>query len=178
MASSICNSLIAVANKDLTIQLQTLVGATDESHAFLVRAGLLQDDPTPGVSILTHTNDPAKPGEWWHSVVAGPEEKLSPHIDAYEIGGAELWWRRFTTTLTQFWSPTDDRSTAEQLASLVLARSEYALKNLNLNSIGADDYGETPLMIHIVSSYNHEAGGPGQFIWRGQVRWQVLTIKS
>lgn len=176
--TSVVNLIIDSVNADLVLNLQTLVAQGDATKAFLVRPGLLQADPTPGINVLTHVNDPEDEKSWENAVVSGPGSDLRTLVSnyPYEIGEGELWYRRFTTELIQFWKPGFSRDDARRFSNVVLSRAEHTIKH-SISGLGPDSFGEVSLAFYIASSRNSEGGGPGQFAWYGRIRWQALTGK-
>lgn len=173
--SNIFDLVIDAVNSRLLIDMQSLIDETDIARAGLVRAGVLQDNPLKfGVSVLTHPNDISDPKSWPHAVVSGAGEKLGLQSYPYEIGGGEMWYRRFSTQIEQFWKAGTPRESARRFSGTVLSRAEHAIKNANI-AVGADSFGETPIAVYLSSSYNSEGGGGNQFIWRGFIWWQCLT---
>lgn len=172
--TSVINDVIDTANLYLLNEMRAFIDSTDVTKAGLVRAGLLQDDPVePGISVLTHTNDPDDETGWDNAIVAGPGEDLSQRIPGYEVGGGELWWYRFTTEIVQFWAIGTTRENARRYAAVVLSRASHTIKNL-IFQVSADSFGNFPLQALVVSSRMIEAGGGDQFIWRTKLRWQCL----
>lgn len=161
----------------LLSEMQTLINSNDETRAGLVRVGKLQQNPViPVVSILTQANDPDSPDLWPHEIVKAPPTSESI-IPAYQIGGGEMWWRRFTTEIQQFWKTDTDRETALKYSSVVLSRAEKTISTTLLGLI--DDFGEGAGSVNVIRSKNIEGGGPPRnFIYRGRIWWQVLTEKD
>jgi hypothetical protein len=174
----------------LTAGCKTAVDESDDSRAFLVRAGRLQADPTTNVvSILIHPNDPEDPDGWKHAIITeNPTAMQNPWGEAafrvpmgmYEIGGGEHWWRRFTIELQMFWmNKALTRSEALALSHLVLGRAEEAIKE-GINTFGAcqDEWGERPWGVFVKSSRCLERGGPDtDWIWNGRIWVQFGTEK-
>lgn len=179
MSTSIISSLIHAANDALFAAMETELDSNDETRAGLVRIGKFQDNPTKyGLAILTHSNDPDNPGTWLHSALGAGGLTLHVQSDLlppYQIGGGEFWYRRFTTQIVFFCKPTATRDRASDLANIILRRAEHTLKNVDFSSIGPDSFGESPMVLHLAQSENLENGGVGQFIYKGFVKWQVLT---
>lgn len=182
--TSVLNTIIEYANDGLVTQLKDLIGDDDYAKSMLVRVGQLQDDPTTNlnllgasITVLTMMGDHDDPDKWVNTVLGGPGQEIRFDANPYEIGGGEIWWRRFTTKISQFWPETFTREQARQWGHEVLSRAEYAIKHAPL--VGAtDDYGECATEIKVVYSRNLEEGGPGQFIWQAKIWWQVMTGKE
>jgi len=171
---SILNLIVDYANEQLLYNLQYLVEQSDETRGGLVRAGLLQDDPLKnGINILTHIGDPEDELGWRHTIVRA--DTLPHHSPPpYMLGGGEMWHRKFTTELMQFFKTSVKRARARELASVILSRTEHAIRTMKLG-VGPDSFGEFAFKAFVHSSINTEAGGDGQFIWRGRIWWICLT---
>lgn len=177
---SIINQIVVAANASLSVAMRTALDANDETRAGVVKIGLLQDDPTrsvTGVSITTHLHDPDDDSGWRHAVVSGPGSTLGTNPPPYEIGGGEMWYRRYTTMLTQFFKSNVTATRSRELASIILSRAETAIKRMSLPQ-EQDDFGEVALQVLIHSSVNVQSGGPGAYIYHGKIWFQVLTEKE
>ena len=181
--TSVMNTILDYTNQALQRQLQDLVADDDPAKAGLVRIGQLQDDPTinlnligSSITVVSMMGDHDDPDKWPNVVWGGPGHEIRFDGPAYEIGGGEMWWRRFTTKLDQFWPDSYEREDARVQALEILSRAEHAIKTSPVLGI-TDDYGESALQINVVYSRNLEEGGPGQFIWRAKIWWQVATGK-
>lgn len=176
---SIIDLLVESVNQSLLYRLHDSVDTTDPSRAYQVRIGLLQDDPTHGVNILTHANDPDDVKGWLHAVVSGPGADLRTNLSniPYEIGGGELWFRRFTTELYIFCVPNASRDDSRREANVVLRRAEDAIRHADIG-VGPDSWNEYGLAMYVATSVNTEGGGPGQFIYHARVQFQILTGQS
>jgi hypothetical protein len=180
---SIINLLMTAIVNRLVDYLQLIPG-TDfeedfetEALAGLIRAGKLQDDPTVlQTNILVHPATKDAPNVLYDSSsVSGMRVSAS-----YEIGGlAPVRWniRRFHVELRLFFDNELERPVAQTKAQLILSRAEHALHMMNANmaAVGIDTFGEAAHMLQASSSYLREGGGPGTFIWRGEVKVDVLT---
>lgn len=176
---SLESMLVDRAVERLTAAVEEQIALEDDTRVKTVRAGLLQSDPTLGVSILVQINDPDSEGKWVHSVLSdlrADRETIINRNIAYELGGAELWWYRYLAQIFQSWRPNVDRVKARRFSSMVLAQSKRALKEmLQPNSVGPDDFGEYAIDVRLVSIENIEAGGPAAFMWRSKIYYQVLV---
>lgn len=172
--------LIAQAVTNYMVEtMQTEVNSDDDTRAGLVRMGPLQASPltSGGINILTQFNDLESDKGWRHAIVSGPGDMLGFKVLPYEVGGGQMWVRRYTTLLTCFFRTSVLRAKAEELAQIILSRAEQAVLEAPLPQ-GVDSFGELALEAFIHSSINHDRGGPGQIIFDGQIWWQVLTEKT
>lgn len=175
---SVLNTIVDAVNDSLVLNLKDLINKSDPAYAGLVRIGQLQDDPTnPGLIVLTQSGDHVDPDRWMHGIVGGPGQQLPIHLDTFEIGCGEMWYRRFTTEISQFWPQAFEREEARIWAQVILSRAEDAIRKTVTNS-DADDFGESWVQTNMVMSRNVEQGGPGQFIWRAKIWWQAMTNRN
>lgn len=177
MPVSIINNLIDGVNLYLTERLQDDVAVDDPTRAGLVRPGLLQDDPTRfHVSVLTFPNDPDSDNSWKHEIVVDNANGQQYNPPPYELGGGEMWYRRFTTSLELFYRTSVKREQARELSNVILSRAELAIAQFPVAN-EVDDFGELALQVRVMSSLIDQGGGDGQAIWHGKIWWQVLTGK-
>lgn len=173
MSISVLWDIMETARSNLSKYLSEDVPDSDPLKAKLVRIGLLQDDPTRyKVSVLVQPNDQDEDNAWLHEIA--PKDVAPP----YQIGGGEMWLRRFTVNLNLFWGSKVDREQATQYGSALLSRAESVLTNISLLSFGKDDYGEYPLDLRVKKSKLALGGGEGQFISYGKIYFEVLTEKT
>ena len=175
--TSVMNLIIDRINDNLEQAMLEKVSKVDDTRAGLVRTGLLQDDPTIyKIVVLSFSNDPDRDDRWKHSITNYDPTSTSG-IPGYEIGGGEMWYRRFTTKLEMYWKSNFNRLKARQDANVVLSRAEHTIRKSAMNGL-ADDFGEYALQLYIKNSELYEAGGEGQFITHAKIWWEVLTGKD
>lgn len=188
--AQIVSLLVDALETVLLKECQTDVDPSDDSRAYLVRAGRLQANPvTNVVSILIHPNDPNDPDGWRHEIVSeNPTTMQNPWggaafrvpLGLYEVGGGEHWWRRFTVELTMYWMHKGlNRSTALELSHRVLGRAESAIKE-GRATFGPlkDDWNEQPWGWYVRRSRCVERGGPDvAWIWDGKLWVEFGTEK-
>jgi len=144
----------------------------------VVRFGKLQADPSVGkVNILIHYGDE----DWKHQLYT-PEVRGTVGWDMpmQEIGGlypVTYWVRRFIVELKVFLTGEADRDEARRNSHVVLSRSEWALTTYAVVT-DQDSFGEQAHNIQVRDSYMRESGGEGDFIYRGQIRFEVFTKKD
>lgn len=178
MTKSAIFSIASAITQNVSDVMQAFIETADETRAGLVRVGPLQASPlSAGINILMQFNDPQDVKAWPHTILNhAMARELGISMPTYELGGGEMWLRRYTLELTQFFRPGSDRVTAEELAQIILTRAEWAIRTSKLG--GTDDFGEIPLQTYLYTSVNTEGGGPGQFIFRGRIKFSVLTQKN
>ncbi len=178
MVSSIIDLIIDSVTSNLVLDLETLVGSTDPTKPFIVRFGKLQDDPSPGISVLVHENDDQDVSSWRHTVVNYTTNGAKTvNLPAYEIGGGELWFYRFVVDARQFMPQNSTRDDARRIANVVLSRIKQSIR-LFAVGLGPDDFGEESIECYVIDMTNQEGGGGDQFIWATRVWFQVLVGSS
>lgn len=182
-------------------RMMEYVDKDDQDRVFapsLIKTGRLQDDPTvlsassaiPSVGIYIHYNDPSDTGDGWKdgicSAVDSSMTNAAFQIPVYEIGGGEMWWRRFWVEWEMFAIDADfDQETAYRIAAALKQGIEYfANRSSTVNPDGwecviRDQFHECSLFSKVVKSHLWEGGGPpDDYIWRGGVWLQVLTERE
>lgn len=166
----IMNALI----EDLTQKLYTDIAEDDPTRVNLVRAGRLQEDPQKaGLNLLVDFGDQADASE---------QHKATDAVQApvFEIGGGPFLNKEFTLTFTFYYKGEREREFARSVSDVVYSRVQAALWVLPMpvnpkTGLPGDDFGEIPLNINVGAGYLRESGGPGTFIWKGEIRLTVLT---
>lgn len=173
MHNSILYYILRTVEDNLYKYLNESVPADDPMRARLIRTALLQDDPTRfKVSVLVLPNDPDDDKTWHHEL---SPEHIAP---SYQIGGGEMWLRRFTATVNMYWSPKVKREQATEYACILMSRVESVLTMIPVLSPHKDAFGEWCLDLRVKRSYIGVGGGEGQFINYGKVWFEVLTEKT
>lgn len=174
-------SLIADAiREDLTEAFDTEGLAKSE----LIRLGRLMDDPEGYENpICVHENDPDDLTGWLHEQVQSPSSQtrnLNPFQSPwFEIGGGEVWARRFTIELNVFLTREGlERDEAKAVIDTVHGRALHALRNSQRIPGLEDEYGEHVWMSRcgVAKSRMVLSGGPPtNWIGRGKLWFQVFT---
>lgn len=172
---NLTEELVLVEDTDLADELDD----SYEAIAGLVRKGRLQDDPTVyGIIILVH---PAN--EDHNEILYDRHEHNGFRIpQPVEIGGTTpvyYWVKPIIIEFEMFFEQELEREVAQVKAQVVLSRARKAVHLLNnrFRDIPVDDFGEKPFALLPQSAYLREAGGPGTFIWRGEmVVWVLCSI--
>lgn len=174
-------SLIADAIvQDLTEAFDT----EDLAASGLVRLGRLMDDPEGYDNpICVHENDPDDPNGWLHEQIRHPYSEgrnLSVFQPGYfEIGGSEVWVRRFTIELNVFLTREGlERDAAKAVIDTVHGRAIHTLRN-STRIIGLEDeYGEHVWMARCGVAKTRmllSGGPPTNWIGRGKIWFQAFT---
>lgn len=164
--------------EDLTLACQTSIVKSDSSRATVVKAYRWQSDPVAaGIYLAVSPGIVGELNAVDGRIDTGKDlENLSLNVPVGEIGGGHLWWRRGTVSIGCYFiiSKLDELSSAE-IAHVVLGRVESTLDEVRVTGI-VDDFGECAYgRVMPFSSSFLQGGGNNQYIWRGEVRWQVLT---
>ena len=177
--SHIVHMIVDKIADELNTALITNVSSSDSARADLVKAYRFQDSPEDYkiyVSVLP--GNPNEPREEHGRIDIGEDlERLGLYIPAGEVGGGHLWWRRGRIQIGCFLLDSGfEEVDAADVAHTVLGRVEYYTERINVTGL-VDDYGERAHgNVFVFASNFFEGGGPDdQYIWRGEVRWQVLT---
>lgn len=153
---------------------------TPEELVGVVRGGNLQENPVKArIYILVHVNDPDDPG-WQDMTTAHRDTNLQEkffYTPAFEVGGGSLWWRRGSIEFGIFATKSkEDRDEVRRIANITKGRIEKVIA-LHTATLGTTDtLGEVAIKVLPITSRLEEGGGPPRsFIWRGVVRFQLLT---
>jgi hypothetical protein len=165
--------------EELELALITNVPKSDRARVDLVKAYRFQDSPEDyKIYVSVVPGNPDEPTQVHGRIDIGEDlEKLGLYLPAGEVGGGHLWWRRGRIKIGAFLLDQGyTESVAGDIAHTVLGRTEYHTERVNVTSL-IDDYGERAHgNVYVCASNFFEGGGPDdQYIWRGDVRWQVLT---
>jgi hypothetical protein len=161
----------------LTQELVTNV--SDSLTPKSIKIGRFQQDPVKSlIHVSLHPGDPEDPAFRDGIITLEQMANISIDLDwAREIGGGELWWRRFSAVLGCYWVQDRlDEITAMDNSYIVYGRLCQAIPKINLSNM-IDEFGEQPLYTFLYGTTFFEGGGKNQYIWRGKVLWQVLTSK-
>jgi hypothetical protein len=152
--------------------------ATQHLAATVVRQGAFQENPVKDrISIMVNPSDPIDLNEEPRrsdTISSLGHEGL--HIPAYEVGGGEHHWLRFTVDFRVYLMRSQEsRSDARATGLFVIARAEQAIrKNRGLGI--KDDFGESALFMNVEKVNKYEGGGPPKsFSWEGQMWISVLS---
>ena len=163
--------------EDLTDTLTT----DDEAGSNLIRLGKLQDDPQNfDKPILVHENDPFDLGEGWcHQQYQNPALTRSLWMGSIEIGGSELYLRRFTIELKLYLTGQGlTREEAKDIIDQVHGRCIHALRDSTRIPGLVDEFSEVALMCKngvARSRMRLNGGPPDDWIGDGRIWFQVIT---
>jgi len=163
----------------LEVALQDEVTENDPTRAVVVKVGRFQDNPVKkNVLVALSGGDYEDPnyldGRADHQAL---DEIGLRNLPIGEIGGGWYWWRRFSTRMETFFvKQRFEEEIAMRYAYEFYGRLLKATEMCTLIGL-TDAYGEKTNNItpFIESSTFFESGGPKQHIWRGKLKWRVLT---
>lgn len=162
----------------LTVAMTNEVPDTNPTRAILVKIGRFQDNPLEkNVSVSISGGDYEDPsyidGRIDHEDLDAIGIRFLP---VGEIGGGLYWWRRGTMDFKTFFvRQRYEEDVAMQYAYDFYGRLLSTVEKISVGNL-VDDYGEIANGYpYIEGATFFESGGNKQFIWRGKLRWRVLT---
>jgi hypothetical protein len=162
----------------LEVAMQHEVPDTNPTKAILVKIGKFQDNPLDkNVSLSVSPGDYDDPSYLDGRIDHEDLDAITiRNLPVGEIGGGLYWWRRGTINFqTYFVRQRLDEEIAMQYAYDFYGRLLHAVEEVSLSGL-VDDYGEIASgHPYIEGASFFESGGLRQFIWRGKLRWRVLT---
>jgi hypothetical protein len=166
----------------LTQAMQTEIAKSDPTRVSMVKIGRFQSDPTQNAIYLSISGGSQTDPDLMDGIVSLTEfERIAVYVPAREFGGrgTQAWWRRGEVKIGVFLLTGHKvEETAANVAYTVLGRLQANIENLEVGGI-RDQFGELARKIYCFSSSFMESGGPpDQYIWRGSVKWQVLTVRE
>jgi hypothetical protein len=106
--------------------------------------------------------------------------KIAFYVAPREIGGGEMWYRRGIIGIELFFIkqvPIPNDEEARALAYDFQSKLFYFVKNVKVSDL-KDDYGEHAIKVFPYGVSTFQGGGEDASIWRGKLRWEVLTEKA
>jgi len=162
----------------LTVKLIDEITDVNEK-ASVVEIGRFQDDPTKqNIHIAVQGGHVDKP-EFMDGIVTLEEfHRIGVWVPAYEVGGGQLWWRRFTANIGCFYIGKGlTEAVARVAAHNVFGRLQAHIDDVVVSDL-SDSFGESAYKTFAYASEFHQGGGPPkEYIWRGRVSFQTLTTR-
>jgi hypothetical protein len=162
----------------LSVALQDEVPDTDPTKAVLVKVGRFQDNPVnKNVSVAIVGGDFEDPAYMdARADHEGLDQFTIKNLPIGEIGGGIHWWRRFSCDFKTFFvKQRYEEDIAMKYAYEFYGRLLKAIETCTFGRL-VDSYGEKAVCPpYIEGASIFESGGANQFIWRGKVKWRVLT---
>jgi hypothetical protein len=177
VSTQITDLLVHAITDHLDTAMRVNVSSSDPGKAKTVKAYRFQANPiTDNIYIWVAGGDPGDPKFRDGRVSVSQMDDLGFVVPAGEIGGGHYWWRRGRVGLgCYFVQKNFEQEVAARHARNVLARAEYEIENVQVAGI-VDSWGEVAYQILVYASTFTEGGGPpDQYLWRGEIYWQVLT---
>lgn len=177
MRTHIRDLLVHRFAQSLETECKTNAYRTDPARVDLVKPYRFQQEPqgTP-VYLSVIAGDVSDPTLRDARVKADEQESLGINLPSGEIGGGHLWWRRGRVTIACYYVMHKfSQEDAALHSHTVLGRVTHHLERTQVADL-VDDFGERALATMVIANVFFESGGPpDQYIWRGEVEWQVLT---
>jgi len=168
MDTSIRNLLQDHVRDTLQDQMIDLVDSTD-SPLGLVKSGKLQADPT-----VTRLNLLVREGGDEYPDILLPRDYAPVPAPVFELGGGQMWLRRFTCFYELFYLGESNRDAARSSAYVIFSRFAKVIREIPMSGL-SDTFGEAAILVRITKQVMREGGGPGSFIWRGEHYIEFLT---
>lgn len=166
--TSIRNLLQDRITEHLEAYMIDTVNATD-SPLGLVKSGKLQSDPT-----VKRLNLLVREGGNDYPDILLPKDYAPVTAPVFELGGAEMWLRRFICHYELFYIGQSDRDAARTSANIIFSRFARTIRDIPMGGL-TDTFGETAILVRIIKHPMREGGGPGTFIWRAEHYIEFLT---
>lgn len=175
--SEIKHLLILRIAETLSQQAQDPYASADPAKVVHVQPYRFQGDPIDQkIYAYVTDGDPKDPYTMDGRIDAIDADTLGLRVPAGEIGGGHLWWRRGRVVFGCYYLADNlEQLPSADYAHIVLGRIETAIERTIVTDL-VDEFGERAHKIFLTSTAFFEGGGPDdQYLWRGEVLWQVLT---
>jgi hypothetical protein len=163
---SIVNTLLDNCVEWLSEKL--ILQVEDETKAGLVRTGRLQSDPT-----IYKINITLHPGGSDHKDCVLPPNYAGMNTPYYMNNGV-FWLRKFYAYFEMFFVGETERNEARMKANVVMSRARHAILTIPMPA-SRDSFKEGAVKVVVTEIELQEGGGPGNFIWRGQLNFEFVT---
>lgn len=164
----------------LTLEMITNVPENDPTRISLIKRGRFQENPLKYPSSLWISGgDSTNPTYADGRIGVKDMEDLGYYIPSGEVGGGHLWWRRGMVELGfYFVQKRYVQDEADDYAHRMFGKAQSYLDSVYVSDL-RDEFGEHAIQMSTYQSNFFESGGPpDQYIWRGQIKWQVLTERA
>lgn len=177
--SHIVHLLVQRFVESLEEGLRTNIPVDDPTRPNLIKGYRFQENPlnTP-IYLWVSGGNPTDPNFRDGRVSSREMEGLGLRVPIGEVGGGHLWWRRGRVGIgCYFIADRYEQLVAAEYAHLVLGRATDAIERTQVADL-IDEFGEQALLAIVHASTFYEGGGPtNQYVWRGEIHWQVLTSR-
>jgi hypothetical protein len=166
---------------ELTRTCITEIPHKDPTRLTIVKSGRFQVDPgITELRVSVQGGDLENPDLMDTIVdINNNPSRVGFHVDAREIGGTAMWYRRGTARIELFFI-------TDQLEEMVSRDRAYTILGRVQDTIPAtyvadlyDGYGEHAVkLFHTQNSLVQSGGPPSSYLWRGKVVWECLTERE
>jgi len=144
-----------------------------------IKVGRFQQNPLENPLYLAINTGNSRNDTTVDGIVSlGDMQNISMKIPGREVGGGSYWWRRGIIDVGYYGVAaglTEEQTVAN--AFEFLGRVQHWTELARVSDL-TDEFGEHAIKIFVYSSVFTESGGPeNQYIYRGQIAWQVLTAR-
>ncbi len=160
-----------------TTQMITNVDIENPSRATIVKKGLLQTQKTQQhVQIGFTGGDHEDPNYKDGILTLGDMPSIGFEMDPREIGGGQMWMRRFVARLECYYIVQRfSEDVAHEIAYNTLGMLMSNIENAPVTGL-QDTFGERAIKVFCFANSFFESGGPpASYIFRGKILFQVLT---
>lgn len=161
-------------------KLQDDISASDPSRAVIVKVGRFQDNPVKKNVLIAISGGDYEDPDYMDGRADHESMKqcgFVRNLPVGEIGGGIYWWRRGTIDFRTFYvKQRYEEDAAMQYAYEFYGRLLERLEECTIrktDSFGERAYGKP----YVEGSSFFESGGKNQYIWRGKLKWRVLTSR-
>jgi hypothetical protein len=182
MANHIVPMIVDRIVEGLTKVCITDIPYGDHTKLNGIKAGRYQEDPNQTSLRASVQGGDLEDPSLMDGIVSNPtnnDTKLAFHLDAREIGGAQMWYRRGVVRLELFFIPENlKEEVAREYAYTILGRIQSNLELIHVSDL-YDDYGEHAIkLFHTQNSFYSSGGPPSSYTWRGKLVWECLTERD
>jgi hypothetical protein len=175
--------IVTLIEDALIADITEVLDTEDEIAAGLVRRGPLQENPVDLVtSVLVNENDPSSLDGWLHQQLKPPmNEPMYSNLvsGVFEVGGSELYLRRFTLELKLYLMPlARERAEAKALMSLAHGRVIRAVRYSERLGACSDEFGERTLAHRNCVAKSRmvlRGGPPTDWLGEGKIWLSIVT---
>jgi hypothetical protein len=145
----------------------------------VIKVGRFQQNPLENPKYLAINTGNSRNDSTVDGIVSlGDMQNISMRIPGREVGGGSYWWRRGIIDIGYYGVAEGKTEEQTQIEAFAFLGKVQHWTELTRVADLTDEYGEHAIQIFVYSSTYTESGGPeNQYIYRGQLHWQVLTAR-